>query len=51
LSDVLTGSAPINPTVEDYQAAVRSLARFADQKITLFDATLSAVADRLGVPV
>lgn len=51
LNDVLTGSALSNPDPEDYRAAVRRLARFEDQLITLFDATLATMSDRLGLEV
>ena len=41
----------INPTPEDYRQAARKLAGFADQSITLFDATVAASAQRLGIDV
>lgn len=51
LSDILSGSALSNPNPEDYRAAVRRLAGFEDQPITLFDATVAAMSDRLGLEV
>jgi predicted nucleic acid-binding protein len=41
----------INPTPDDYRQASARLADFADQSITLFDATLAVVASRTGLPV
>jgi predicted nucleic acid-binding protein len=41
----------INPTPEDYRQASARLADFADQPITLFDATLAILALRTGLPV
>lgn len=41
----------INPTPEDYRQASAKLADFADQSITLFDATLAILALRAGLPV
>ena len=49
--DVLTGSALLNPNPEDYLSAVRRLASLQDQPITLFDATLAAITERLGLEV
>jgi predicted nucleic acid-binding protein len=47
----LSNAAMVNPTLEDYREAVGKLAAFADQRITLFDAALAAVALRLGIGV
>ncbi len=41
----------INPTPEDYRQASVRLADFADQPITLFDATLAVLALRTGLTV
>ena len=41
----------INPTPEDYQTAIDLIARFADQKITLFDAVTATLATKLNLPV
>ena len=41
----------INPTPEDYRQASAKLSDFADQSITLFDATLAVLALRTGLPV
>jgi predicted nucleic acid-binding protein len=51
MDDVLSGVALLNPTPEDYQEAIKKLAAFADQPITLFDATVAVLGDRLGVQV
>jgi len=44
-------AALINPTPEDYRQATRKLEVFADQSITLFDATLAVLALRTRLPV
>jgi predicted nucleic acid-binding protein len=41
----------VNPLSEDYQAAARLIARFTDQKITLFDAVIAVLATTMGLPV
>jgi predicted nucleic acid-binding protein len=41
----------INPTPEDYRQATAKVARFADQSITLFDATVAVLASRIGAQV
>lgn len=51
LNNILSGAAVINPTPEDYREAVVILKSFGDQPITLFDATLAALSDRLKVEV
>jgi predicted nucleic acid-binding protein len=45
-------TAPLlNPTSEDYRQAGIRLEKFADQSITMFDATLAILAQRLGLRV
>ena len=51
LNDVLTGSTLLNPSSEDYRTAVRRLVKLQDQPISLFDATLAVVSDRLSTEV
>ena len=51
LNDVLSGVALVNPTPEDYHEAMKRLLAFADQPITLFDATVAVLGARLGVEV
>ena len=51
LEDVRAGTASLNPTTDDYVAAVATVNRFSDQSITLFDATTAALANRLALPV
>lgn len=41
----------VNPTSEDYGRALTRVRALADQSITLVDATLAALADRLELPV
>lgn len=51
LESVLAGAFIIDPTTDDHVEALRRLRRFPDQPVSLFDATLAAVSDRLGRPV
>ena len=51
LEDIRTGTASLNPTTDDYLAAVGLVKRFPDQAISLFDATVGALAMRLSIPV
>ncbi len=51
LNDVVTGTAVLNPTPEDYHAAIKALSSFPDQAISLFDATVAAMGNRLGVEI
>lgn len=51
LHEILAGSALINPAPEDYREAVDKLAAFRDQPITLFDATMAALATRMGLEI
>ena len=41
----------VNPTPEDYRQAAARVRALADQRITLFDATVAALATRLGLEV
>lgn len=41
----------VNPTQEDYRQAFATIRAFSDQPITLFDATVAALATRLSLPV
>jgi len=53
-SDWLTevaDAALVNPTPEDYRRAFATIRALTDQPITLFDATVAAMAIRLGLPV
>lgn len=47
----MADAALVNPTSEDYQKATARIATLADQPITLFDATIAALAMRLGLEV
>lgn len=41
----------VSPTPEDYRQAFATVRRLADQRITLFDATVAALATRMGIDV
>lgn len=47
----LAGASFINPDSEDYGRAVITVQNFPDQRITLVDATVAALALRLGLEV
>jgi predicted nucleic acid-binding protein len=51
LNETMQGASFINPAAEDYRQAADILQIFADQRITLFDATVAVLARRLGVQV
>ncbi len=51
LGNILAGAALLNPTESDYHEAAQKLEAFADQPISLFDATLAILAARLEVAV
>jgi predicted nucleic acid-binding protein len=51
LDDMMTGVSLINAASEDYQDARKKIAAFADQPITLFDAILAVLSERLGIAV
>ena len=51
LENILAGAALVNPTGDDYHDAANKIQAFADQRISLFDATLAVLAARLGVAV
>lgn len=41
----------VNPQSEDYETGLDIIGRFTDQPLSLFDATLAALATRLALPV
>jgi predicted nucleic acid-binding protein len=47
----MSDSVLINPSPEDYQQALMRVHALPDQRITLFDATIAAVAANLGLEV
>ncbi|HTW58333.1 MAG TPA: PIN domain-containing protein [Terriglobales bacterium] len=47
----LAGASFINPDSADYGRAVITVQNFRDQRITLVDATVAALASRLGIEV
>jgi predicted nucleic acid-binding protein len=51
LAEVVRGSFFENPTPEDYRKASLRILRYEDQDITLVDAVIAEMADRLGAPV
>ena len=51
LKEVLAGAALFNPTPEDYRQAAAKLSDLAGQPITLFDATVAVLAERLQMEV
>lgn len=51
LSEVLSGSVPVNPEAGDYLDAGSRLRKYADHPITLVDALLARLTGKLGVPV
>lgn len=51
IGEMRGGVALVNPVPEDYQEALKKLGAFADQPITLFDATVAVMAGRLGVEI
>ena len=51
LKEMLSGAALINPTPEDYRQAAVMLNDLAGQSITLFDATVAVLAERLQMEV
>lgn len=50
LSDMARASM-VNPTPEDYRQAAATVQALTDQPVTLFDATVAALATRLGLEV
>lgn len=51
LEDAHSRMGLINPMPTDYLDAVRLIGGFRDQPITLFDALLAVLSERLGLPV
>jgi len=47
----MADAALVDPTPDDYRQAVGRIGALADQPITLFDATVAALATRLGLEV
>jgi predicted nucleic acid-binding protein len=50
-NETIEGANLVNPTAQDYRDAADKLLAFADQRITLFDATVAVLAQRLGLQV
>jgi predicted nucleic acid-binding protein len=51
LSEMLSGSVPVNPEPNDYLDASVGLRKYADHPITLVDALLARMTGRLEAPV
>lgn len=51
LVEMTAGVTLLNPTASDYQDAIGRIARYPDQSITLFDAILGSLSERLDLPV
>ena len=51
LEDAHSRMGLVHPTPTDHLDAVRLMRHFGDQPITLFDALLAVLSDRLGLPV
>jgi predicted nucleic acid-binding protein len=51
VKEMFLGSVPLNPEPDDYLKAARRVRTHPDQPITLFDAVLAVVSDRLRLPV
>lgn len=49
--DEMSGAALVNPSAEDYRQAVSRAQSLKNQPITLFDAVVAILADRLGLQV
>jgi predicted nucleic acid-binding protein len=48
---LIEGSELLNPTVQDYEAAIQRVSDYPDQRITLVDAVNAVVSGRMKVPV
>jgi predicted nucleic acid-binding protein len=51
VTEISAGTSFINPTPDDYRYAIQNATRFRDRKITLFDATVAVLAERLHLQV
>ena len=51
LSEMLSGSLPLNPEAKDYLEAARGLRKYSDQPITLVDALLAGLTLKLNLQV
>jgi predicted nucleic acid-binding protein len=51
LSEMLSGSLPVNPEASDYLEASSDLRKYADHPVTLVDALLARLTRKLNTPV
>lgn len=51
IQEISAGTDFLQPTIEDYQQATQLIQQYPDQAITLFDATTTAIAQRLDLAI
>lgn len=51
LNESSSGANFVNPTPEDYEQAGERVRRYPDQPITLFDALVVVLSERLAIPI
>ncbi|PIG92182.1 hypothetical protein [Gloeocapsopsis sp. IPPAS B-1203] len=51
IQEISVGTEQLQPAFEDCQMATQIIQRYPDQAITLFDATIAAISQRLRVPI
>jgi predicted nucleic acid-binding protein len=51
MQEIAAGADFLQPTIADYQAATQLIQHYSDQAITLFDATTTAISQRLKLAV
>ena len=48
---IATRTTPTHPTMDDFKQATTHISRFPDQRLTIFDALMYVVSERLNVPI
>lgn len=51
LREVRSSATLINPTPEDYRHAIDRVSTYPDRKLSMFDAALAVLSERLSLPV
>lgn len=51
IESVTPSATPIHPTMADFRSALDRISRYPDQRLTIFDALLYVVSERLKVPI
>lgn len=51
LDALIAGSKVVNPLAEHYRAGLEVAKRFRDQKLSLYDTTLSVLSRTFGLPI